>query len=305
MRSITFIILLGMWIVSGIGSAQYENQTGDQWWNDRVFYEVFVRSFYDSDGDGIGDFNGLIEKLDYLNDGDPSTTGDLGITGLWLMPIFPSPSYHGYDVTNYREINPDYGTLNDFRHFLAEAHSRGIAVILDFPINHTSSQHPWFVESSNPESGYADWYVWEDEDPGYGGPWGQQVWHELDGRYYYGVFWGGMPDLDFENPDVTMEMVDVSRFWLEEVGVDGFRMDAIKYMVPDGRIQENTVQNLAWLEAYRDELGTIRPDVFVVGEVWDETTRIALMLMWRWIWVLSSGSRRPCCNRQIVALLEH
>ena len=97
----------------------------DIWWNDEVFYEIFVRSFQDSDGDGIGDIQGIINKLDYLNDGDPNTTSDLGITGLWLMPIFPSPSYHGYDVTNYRDINPDYGTLDDFRRLLTEAHARG------------------------------------------------------------------------------------------------------------------------------------------------------------------------------------
>ena len=115
----------------------------DIWWNDEVFYEIFIRSFQDSDGDGIGDIQGLINRLDYLNDGDPETTTDLGVTGLWLMPIFPSPSYHGYDVVNYRDIHPDYGTLEDFRRLLNEAHKRGIKVIIDFVGNHTSSQHPW------------------------------------------------------------------------------------------------------------------------------------------------------------------
>ncbi len=117
------------------------------WWNDRVFYEIFVRSFYDSDGDGIGDLRGLIEKLDYLNDGDPATTDDLGVTGLWLMPVAQSPSYHGYDVTDYTTIEEDYGTNQDFLDLMDAAHARGMAVIVDLVLNHTSSEHPWFVAS--------------------------------------------------------------------------------------------------------------------------------------------------------------
>ena len=117
------------------------------WWNDIVFYEIFVRSFYDSNGDGIGDFRGIVEKLDYLNDGDPNTTTDLGISGIWLMPIFPSPSYHGYDVTDYQNVNPDYGTLQDFQDMVKACHERGIRVIIDFVVNHTSSDHPCFVSS--------------------------------------------------------------------------------------------------------------------------------------------------------------
>jgi alpha-amylase len=114
------------------------------WWTERVFYEVFVRSFADSDGDGIGDLQGLTDRLDYLNDGDPATTDDLGITGIWLMPVAESPSYHGYDVTDHERIEPDYGSEEDFRAFLAAARERGIAVITDFVINHTSREHPWF-----------------------------------------------------------------------------------------------------------------------------------------------------------------
>jgi len=132
----------------------------DNWWNDAVFYEIFVRSFYDSNGDGIGDFNGLTEKLDYLNDGDPATTSDLGITGLWLMPIQVSPSYHGYDITDYYTVNPDYGTMDDFRRFLDAAHARGIHVVIDLVLNHTSEDHPWFEQSKDPASPYRDWYIW-------------------------------------------------------------------------------------------------------------------------------------------------
>ncbi|MCD6290318.1 MAG: alpha-amylase, partial [Anaerolineae bacterium] len=165
-----------------------------RWWNDTVFYEVFVRSFYDSDGDGVGDLNGLIEKLDYLNDGDPSTTDDLGITGIWLMPIMESPSYHGYDVVDYYHVDRDYGTNEDFCRLMAEAHRRGIRVIIDMELNHTSSQHPWFQSArSDPHSPYRDFYIWSDEDPGYKGPWGQRVWHRTATGYYYGIFWEGMP----------------------------------------------------------------------------------------------------------------
>ena len=119
------------------------------WWSDDVFYEIFIRSFYDSNGDGIGDINGITEKLDYLNDGDPNTTTDLGVTGIWLMPIFPSPSYHGYDVTDYYNINPQYGTLDDFKRLIEEAHKRGIHVTIDMVLNHTSDQHPWFMDAKN------------------------------------------------------------------------------------------------------------------------------------------------------------
>ena len=113
------------------------------WWRETVFYEIFVRSFYDSNGDGTGDFNGITEKLDYLNDGNPATTTDLGVTGIWLMPVDPSPSYHGYDVTNYYAVNPQYGSMADFKRLLSEAHKRGIHVIIDLVLNHTSSQHPF------------------------------------------------------------------------------------------------------------------------------------------------------------------
>jgi len=135
------------------------------WWNNVVFYEIFVRSFKDSDGDGIGDFQGIIQQLDYLNDGDPNTTDDLGIGAIWLMPVYPSPSYHGYDVTNYEDVNPDYGTLADFQQLLDACHQRGIHVILDFVINHTSDQHPWFQAALDPNSPYHDYYIWSDTSP--------------------------------------------------------------------------------------------------------------------------------------------
>ena len=180
------------------------------WWNDTVFYEIFVRSFYDSDGNGIGDLNGVIEKLDYLNDGDPTTSEDLGVTGIWLMPIMVSPSYHGYDVVDYFQVDPDYGTNEDFLRLMDEAHARGIRVIVDLVMNHTSNAHPWFLDSQNPDSDKREWYIWADENPGYRGPDGQVVWHNNPSGYYYGIFWSGMPDLNYENPDVTAAMFEAA-----------------------------------------------------------------------------------------------
>ena len=148
------------------------------WWNDTVFYEIFVRSFKDSDGDGVGDINGLIENLDYLNDGDPATTTDLGITGIWLMPISESPSYHGYDVVDYYTVDQEYGTQADFQRLMEEAHQRGMVVIIDMVLNHTSNQHPWFYEAATPGSKTENWYIWSDEKGDYLSPWGTEVWHQ-------------------------------------------------------------------------------------------------------------------------------
>lgn len=241
------------------------------WWNDAVFYEIFVRSFYDSDCDGIGDFQGLTEKLDYLNDGDPNTKDDLGITGIWLMPIFSSTSYHGYDVIDYRDVNPEFGGMEDFNEFLEEAHKRNIKVIIDFVINHTSIQHPWFEEArSNQESPYRDWYIWSEEKPTYKGPWGQEVWHfNYDNTYYYGVFWSGMPDLNFRNKEVTDEMFDIAEFWLKDVGVDGFRIDGALHLIEDGQVQKNTDATHVWFKAFNEHYKKANPQAMTVGEVWD------------------------------------
>lgn len=253
-----------------------EGAAGPFWWNDAVFYEIFVRSFYDSDGDGVGDLNGVIERLDYLNDGDPTTTGDLGITGLWLMPISQSPSYHGYDVTDYFAVDDEYGTNEDFRRLVDEAHRRGIRVIIDLVLNHTSSLHPWFVSArSDVDSTYRDFYLWSEEDPGYKGPWGALAWHHSATGYYYGVFWEGMPDLNYDNPAVTAEMEEVIRFWLEDMGADGFRLDAVKHLIEEGRSQENTSATHEWLRGFYTFYKETDPDAMTVGEVWSPTTEVA------------------------------
>jgi alpha-amylase len=232
---------------------------GYQWWNDSVFYEIFVRSFNDSNSDGIGDFNGITAKLDYLQ--------NLGVTGLWLMPINSSPTYHGYDVTDYYAVNPDYGTLDDFKNLLNEAHKRGIRVIMDMVLNHTSNENPWFVNSWDPTSPYHDWYIWSDTKPNYNGPSGQRVWHPSHGEYYYGLFGDNMPDLNYTNPAVTAEMDKVIQFWLTDIGVDGFRLDAIKYLVEEGANMQNTKSTHAWLQQLRTIYKGANPNAMTVGEV--------------------------------------
>jgi len=242
------------------------------WWKTAVFYQIFVRSFYDSDGDGIGDFRGLVQKLDYLNDGNPKTENDLGINALWLMPIHPSPSYHGYDVTDYYQVNPDYGTLDDFKDLIDAAHQRGMRVIIDLVINHTSTRHPWFQQALDPQSPYHDYYIWQDENPGYTGPEGQKVWHRAaNGKYYYALFWDQMPDLNLENPAVTQEIYQIARFWLEEAGVDGFRIDAAKHLIEQGNDQENTDSTHQWFADFYRYYKSINPQAITVGEVWSNS----------------------------------
>lgn len=245
------------------------------WWRDRIFYEVFVRSFADSNGDGIGDLRGLTDRLDYLNDGDPATAGDLGVTGIWLMPVAESPSYHGYDVVDYGAIERDYGTREDFETLVAAAHERGIAVIVDFVLNHTSIDHPWFTDARTPGSAHDDWYVWADTQPAVSGPGGRPVWHPLDGRWYYGYFWEGMPDLNVANPDVTTAIDDVARLWLEGFDVDGFRLDAARHLIEAGEQLENTPATLDWLVGFRQRTHAFAPGALVLGEVWDSTVTAA------------------------------
>ncbi len=225
----------------------------EDWWETAVFYEIFVRSFFDSDCDGVGDFNGITQNLDYLQ--------DLGVSALWLMPIHPSPSYHGYDVINYYAVNHEYGSMDDFKTLLEEAHARDMRIIIDLVLNHTSSQHPFFVAAnSSLDSDYHDWYVWSDEDPGNG-------WHQGNQGYYYGYFWGGMPDLNYENPDVTAQFDNVVRYWLDEIGVDGFRVDAAKHLIEEGDRRENTPATHAWYKDFYKKYKAENPQAYTIGEV--------------------------------------
>jgi len=273
-KKICLFLSLLMVFMAGCNLQPGSRITRDQtdWWQDIVFYEIFVRSFKDSDGDGIGDFQGIIQQLDYLNDGDPDTQDDLGIGGIWLMPINPSPSYHGYDVTDYYTVNPDYGTMEDLKQLLDEAEKRGIKIIIDLVLNHTSTEHPWFQASRDPGSEYHDWYIWSETNPQIPGPWFQNAWHRdsSNGMYYYGIFWSGMPDLNFDNPAVSDEMMNISKFWLEEVGVDGFRVDAARYLFSDGIAQQDTQATIAWFEEWREFYKAVNPVAFTVGEVWTD-----------------------------------
>jgi alpha-amylase len=249
------------------------------WAEGAVFYEIFVRSFADSDGDGIGDLRGLRSRLDYLNDGDSTTTSDLEVDGLWLMPIFRSPSYHGYDVTDYERVNPDYGTEADLDSLLAAAHARGMRVIVDLVMNHTSEQHPWFVEAASGQSSpRRDWYVWSSKDLEWGQPWNAagDTWHRKGDGYYYGIFWSGMPDLNFRTRAVREEMKRVAESWLRR-GIDGFRLDATRHLVETGpgAGQSDTEETRAFLRELSAHIRRVRPDALLVGENWTDTPTIA------------------------------
>ena len=247
-------------------------QTATEWRRGGVCYEVFIRSFFDSNGDGMGDLRGLTQKLDYINDGDPATQKDLGANCIWLMPVAQSPSYHGYDVTNYYAVDPDYGSNEDFKQFVAEAHRRGIRVLFDLVLNHSSSEHPFFRSAVlDANSPYRDWYIWspvERKMPGWEAP----TWHRVSTReeWYYGLFWGGMPDYNLANPAVRSELENVARFWIEEMGVDGFRLDAVSHFfeTADGQWKHVAAVH-PWLRDYQNALRRIKPDVYTVGEVWD------------------------------------
>jgi alpha-amylase len=260
----------------GGSSAAGEPITGSvPWWNEDVFYEVFVRSFQDSGTDGMGDLRGLVERLDYLNDGDPTTGTDLGVTGLWLMPVTESPSYHGYDATDYFSVEQDYGTNQDFKDLIAAAHERGMTVIVDLMLNHTSSEHPWFIDSaSGPDSLKRDWYVWRDDDPGQTTAWGSSAWHPYNGAYYLGLFWERAPDLNYRTPAVTDQMYDVAAFWLQDMGADGLRLDAVRHLIEEGDNFDGGPATHAWLAAWDDHIDSIDDQLLTVGEVWDDTATI-------------------------------
>jgi alpha-glucosidase len=215
-----------------------------EWWREAVFYQIYVRSFHDTDGDGIGDIPGIIEKLDYLE--------SLGVGALWLTPIHPSPDRDfGYDVSDYLSIHPAYGSMEDFERLLEAAHARGLRVILDFVLNHTSREHAWFADSrSSLDSPRRDWYIWREGRPGgkppnrwmnrvYGSAWERDP---RTGQYYYHAFFREQPDLNWRNPEVRRAMFDAARFWLDK-GVDGFRLDLVNHLVEDAQLRDNPRHN--------------------------------------------------------------
>ena len=244
------------------------------WTRGATCYEIFVRSFSDSDGDGIGDLRGLISKLDYINDGDPRTRHDLGARCLWLMPVAESPSYHGYDVADHYAIERDYGTNEDFKRLVTAAHERGIKVLVDMVLNHASSEHPNFQQAlRDTASPYRAWFRWSATQPPEKNPWGGTNWHHSPARdeWYYGLFWSGMPDLNYAHAPVREEAKKVARFWLEEMGVDGFRLDAIPFLVEEGGRVQHAPGTHEVLREYAAYVRSVKPAAFTVGEVWDST----------------------------------
>jgi maltose alpha-D-glucosyltransferase/alpha-amylase len=227
------------------------------WYKDGIIYQLHVKAFADSNGDGIGDFRGLTEKLDYVK--------DLGVNSIWLLPFYPSPlKDDGYDIAGYRDVHPDYGTIAEFRHFLHEAHRRNLKVVTELVINHTSDQHPWFqaARRAPPGSQKRNFYVWSDTDK----KWPETriiftdtessnwAWDPIAKAYYWHRFFSHQPDLNFDNPSVVKAVMRVMRFWLD-MGVDGMRLDAIPYLIErDGTNNENLPETHAVLKQLRAEL---------------------------------------------------
>ncbi|MDX1567223.1 MAG: alpha-amylase family glycosyl hydrolase [Longimicrobiales bacterium] len=231
-----------------------EPEPDPQWYRDAIIYELHVRAFHDSDGDGIGDFRGLVQKLDYLE--------SLGVTAIWILPFYPSPLRDdGYDIADYRDVHPSYGTLDDFKLFLDEAHKRGIRVITELVINHTSDQHPWFQRARRAPKGSRErnFYVWSDDPEKYSetrvifqdfepSNW---TWDPVAEQYFWHRFYHHQPDLNFDNPEVHEELFDILDFWME-MGVDGMRLDAIPYLYErEGTNCENLPETHEFLKKLR------------------------------------------------------
>src|SRR5215475_2000778 len=250
-------------------------ESDELWFKDAIIYQLHVKAFADSNNDGIGDFAGLTEKLDYLE--------DLGVTALWLLPFYPSPGRDdGYDISDYRAINADFGTMSDFRRFMQEARRRKLRVLTELVINHTSDQHPWFrrARRSRPTSDARNWYVWSDHDQAYAGTrivfsdteksnW---AWDPLAGAYYWHRFFSHQPDLSYDNPRVLSAMIQIMRRWLD-LGVDGFRLGAISYLCErEGSNNENLPETHAIIKKIRAELDSYATGKLLLAEAnqWPE-----------------------------------
>jgi maltose alpha-D-glucosyltransferase/alpha-amylase len=244
------------------------SQSDGLWYKDAVIYQVHVRAFQDSNGDGIGDFRGLEQRLDYLQ--------ELGTNAIWLMPFFPSPLRDdGYDIADYRSVHPSYGTLKDFKGFLDSAHQRNIRVIVEMVLNHTSDQHPWFQESrASADNPRRDWYVWSDTDTRYRGTriifldteMSNWAWDPVSKAYYWHRFFSHQPDLNYDNPAVRAEMWNVMKFWLE-MGVDGFRLDAVPYLIErEGTNCENLPETHGIIRELRAKLDQEFPGKMLLAE---------------------------------------
>jgi alpha-glucosidase len=241
-----------------------------KWWQKAVFYQIYPRSFADGNGDGIGDLKGMISKLDYLK--------DLGVDAVWLSPHFPSPNVDcGYDISDYMAVAPEYGTMEEFKEFLDGLHQRGMRLVLDLVLNHTSDKHTWFEESrSSRENPKRDWYIWKKGKNGnppnnWYSTFGGSAW-ELDpatGEYYYHFFFKEQPDLNWHNPAVKQAMFDSARFWLD-MGVDGFRLDAIGTLFEDERYLDQPVKQSQYDLFLHENTTTSQKEKAVIGKLWEE-----------------------------------
>ncbi len=251
-------------VINDVSFEYYKDTTGT---NNLVFYEIFVGSFSDSDGDGIGDLRGIIDRFDYLNDGDPKSGESLGIEGIWLSPIFKSPNYHKYDVTDYYTIDEQFGTMDDLKELADLCEERGVKLILDLVINHTGSQNEWFknFESAHRHKDesdeYYDFYSYNDSIK-----LGNRVFYPIASadEFYEGNFSSDMPELNFDNEKVREAVLDIAKYYLSDIGVDGFRFDAAKYVY-----YGETASNVDFWNWYMGELKKIKPDIYCVAEVWD------------------------------------
>ncbi|MBR7177715.1 MAG: alpha amylase [Clostridia bacterium] len=270
MKKIAVLILIALLITMtcSLVACEEEELPND---NYRVFYQIFVGSFSDSNGDGIGDLRGIINRFDYLNDGNVESTTSLGVEGIWLSPIFKSPTYHKYDVIDYYQIDPKFGTMEDLEELIELCHSRNVKLILDLVLNHTSNQHQYFKkfvaahQQGNTEDPYYNYYTYGTAK-------------ELAGKkpyliagtdyFYEGNFSSEMPEPNFDNPQVRQDAVDVAKFYLDK-GIDGFRFDAIKYIY-----YGDTERSAEFWDWYMAQLKALKPDIYCVGECWSSDTEI-------------------------------
>ncbi len=264
----TFVLLIFLLLVFGVVSCASEEKVFEEAYPENdTYYELLVRSFADSDGDGIGDFNGITANLDYFV--------DLGITALWLMPIHPSPSYHGYDVMDYYDVNPDYGTMEDFDNLVSSANEKGIKIMLDMVFNHTSNEHPWFQEALTGDETSMSYYEFIEntiDTQSKLGSWNQTIWHTTSVGKYCGYFSYTMPDLNLSNPVVFDEIVNISEFWIDK-GVMGFRLDAALHFFGENEIIGETtsyLDNIIWLKDYIKAIDEYKSGIYVTAEVYEE-----------------------------------
>jgi len=257
------VLFFGM--ISGCTPKPEEVDLDDLHPRNDIYYQLFVRSFADSDSDGIGDFKGITENLPYLK--------ELGIGGIWLLPIHPSPSYHGYDVSDYYAVNPEYGTMDDFEELIKEADKLGIRIMIDLVLNHSSTENEWFQKSMAGNPNYRDWYVWIDSTSprkSAVGSWNQTLFHGTGSSLYAGYFSHTMPDFNVTNPVVIEEFNNIGRFWLEK-GVTGFRLDAALHFFGTNEYVGITdfMENVLLLRRFRNKMREVNPDVYITGEIWD------------------------------------